>query len=163
MGCARRAGNHLLRRSHRWCWRQVSFSHAEQAGGKCVTSKMTKASNPVSRAFCRASKAVIGESCLVPSERFPTVRWSSGIMAVSLREFSFVPHERHYAYCLCIQYMEKALSRLGLTVRSAQGGVLKSTTRDAMRARRWRTNWGEQMTGLVGEQLHARKGHMVER
>ena len=32
-----------------------------------------------------------------------------------------------------------------------------------MRARSRRTNWGEQMTGLAGEQLHARKGYMVER
>jgi hypothetical protein len=107
-----------------------------------VTSKMTKASNPVSRAFCRASKVVIGESCLVPSERFPTVRWSSGIMAVSLREFSFVPHERHYAYVWAYSIWKKRCLAWG-----SRWGVPSEEYSKARPGTQWGQGEGELIEG----------------
>jgi hypothetical protein len=45
----------------------------------------------------------------------------------------------------------------------SQQGIDKRCNEGKEQERSRRTNWEEWMTGLAGEQLHERKGYMVER
>jgi hypothetical protein len=92
------------------------------------------------------------------------VSWFSGmnckgrVSRLCMTPFKHLSNPMHCLFSACPQQ-----SSTWATVPIHQWGFVKGWTRDAIRARSRRTNWGEWTTALAEEQLHARNWFMVER